>query len=117
MRPNVYSKHGLLCVCALWAAPASAQVLLPPPQFDRPTGPVEIREVPYNRVHEECGGRKALGEWRTEGCAYTHMSPPLVIIPTQASVGRRKYECLLRHELAHVNGWSHNHPHSQGECK
>ena len=113
----MYSKLGLLCVLALWAAPTYGAVLLPPPQFDRPNPAVEIREVPYNRVHLECGGRKALGEWRTEGCAYTHMSPPLIIIPTASSVGKRKHACLLRHELAHINGWPHDHPQSQGECK
>lgn len=93
----------LAAALALVTTTATATTL-PPAQFDRPAANVEIREVPYNKVHNECGGGSAQF-YRTEACAYPHMDPPLIILPTRSSVSARKWDCLLRHELGHINGW------------
>jgi hypothetical protein len=69
---------------------------------------ITVWEFPYNQVHTECGGApQQLHLHRTIACAYPKMR--LIILPFIQSVGQRKYSCLLKHEMEHVNGWPASH--------
>lgn len=79
-------------------------VLMPPPQFDRAyTGPLEIEYVEPADVSKICD----MGI-RVRACAIVSISGCRIIFPRDTGVYPRKtLELLMRHEIAHCNGWRH----------
>ena len=101
---------------------AKSRVLLPPAQYDRPAVNVTVIELPASQVHDKCVALGAPayirvpGDSTIEGCSVA--LDRLIVVPTPDSVGWSKYACIWRHEVAHINGWAHDHPggrHSR-EC-
>lgn len=80
-----------------------ASVSLPPERFDRPAKGVTIIELPRREVERACRGHfgwLAQGLHGIQGCA--DPVARLVIVP-------QNDECVLRHEMGHINGWSADH--------
>ncbi len=101
----------LLIAFALLSSTASAEVLLPPTRYDHAAANVTIQELPYRHVHKACkayfGWMAGKAHGRIEGCADTEAR--LIIMPARGSVSERKWECIYRHEIGHINGWSADH--------
>ena len=99
---------------------AHAAVLQPPAQYAYEAANVTVRELPYRQVNRAC--RKHFG-WmaqgirgRIEGC--TDPVERLIIMPTRDSVSAAKWQCIYRHEQAHIAGWPASHPNGRhsAEC-
>ena len=99
-----------LLALALLSSTAGAEVLLPPTRYDHQAPNVAIREIPYRQVHKACKayfGWLARGLHNVEGCA--DPVARLIILPARGSVSEKKYNCLLRHEMGHILGWTADH--------
>ncbi len=89
--------------------------IIPPPEFDGPyKGELIITVVPTQEdVGRRCGGTQA----RRLGCAFP--SPwkdkcEILIVPDKAFKGLDYTKAeIMRHELAHCNGWPGDHPGGQ----
>ena len=82
-----------LCACG---------VIVPPPRFVHPyMGHLEVRYVPYEVANDICPFSQGARGW---GCAIVRDGSCLVILVDGAS------EDVLRHEVAHCNGWPGEHP-------
>lgn len=79
-------------------------VLIPPPEYDRPyTGRLEIEYVEPGEAAKLCD----LGH-RNRACADVGNGWCRIIFPKDTGVYSRKtLELLMRHEIAHCNGWRH----------
>lgn len=86
---------------------ATGSTLEPPARFDHPyDGPVELQYLPKADIRRECGQDKF-----TSGCAWVEGGTCHVLIALytpKVSVARRPV--LVRHEIAHCNGWPGDHP-------
>jgi len=82
-------------------------VTLPPLQYDRPASGVEVLRVPWDKAHKMClGQHPGYGEGRALACAKDF--GPLgwtIIMPKKGMLSAEDDAYLLRHEMAHVNGW------------
>jgi len=84
-------------------------ILLPPTQFDFPPAvPVIERVLGMNEVHRFCNARagQAGDMGQTWGCSWKEGGKCYVV--------RVDNESVRRHELAHCNGWPHDHPGGWG---
>lgn len=100
----------LLVACALLSSTASATVLLPPDRYDVTPKNVEIRELPRRMVDKACRshfGWLASRARRVDGCA--DPVARLIIVPAPGTMPERLRQCVIRHELGHVNGWGADH--------
>lgn len=99
-----------LIALALLASPANA-VTLPPERYDALARNVEVIELDSVRqVNKACRamfGWMASGVRPVEGCA--NVASRIIILPSVEAIGQRKYDCILRHEMGHVNGWPADH--------
>jgi len=79
-------------------------VLMPPAEFDRAyTGPLEIEYAAPADVNALC----ATGRY-VRACAIIGDGWCKIILPKDTGVYPRKtLELLMRHEIAHCNGWEH----------
>jgi hypothetical protein len=69
---------------------------LPPKQYDHePTHPYTVRYSMWPRPYAAIGGNVI---------TLPHPSVKWIFYRNQS------YECLLRHEKAHINGWPETHP-------
>jgi hypothetical protein len=103
---------GLFCVVLVLAgrAPAVAATFLPPSTFDRPfQGTLRIVSLPYWKVSHGCGVNPGGGH-RAEACAIRAKDSCLVVLPEVQEIGEAEAARLLRHEIAHCNGWPRHHP-------
>jgi hypothetical protein len=99
-----------LLALALLTSAASAEVLLPPTRYDQPAQAITIQELPRKQVHKACKayfGWLAQGMRNIEACA--DPVARIIILPARGSVSERKWECLYRHEIGHINGWDSDH--------
>lgn len=89
---------------------------LPPEQYDRaPDVQVNITTMPYMKIDRVCRWpmQSAEGEGgRIEGCARFLGKVCYVVVPSVDGVlvTKATQQRLLRHELAHCNGWPADHP-------
>lgn len=95
-------------------------VTLPPERYDRPARNVEVVELNSRRaVDKACRamfGWMAQGIGSVEGCA--NAPQRIIILPSVKAIGQRRYDCILRHEMGHINGWPADHRGGRelGEC-
>jgi penicillin-binding protein-related factor A (putative recombinase) len=92
----------------VWLATSAAAIPLEPPaKYVHPyPGPLEIVRVDHWNVWKECS---ADGYFPTPqdvaGCAQVHQGECLIFIAMKTK--RAPIDAILRHELAHCNGWKH----------
>ncbi|OYW31673.1 MAG: hypothetical protein B7Z45_10140 [Azorhizobium sp. 12-66-6] len=91
----------------------------PPGEFDKPVRiQTKISTIPYMEVDKVCSwpmrSEEAMGG-RIEGCARVYNAVCYVVLSAIDGVfmTRGKYARLLKHELAHCNGWPSHHPGAQ----
>ena len=84
--------------------------LEPPARYDHPyDGPVEIRKIDRANVWKECSRNGAVKMRRdVAGCA--RVEDGVCIIHLAMKTRRAPLDAILRHEIAHCNGWPGNHP-------
>ena len=97
----------------------TAFATLPPNEYDRPVSiQVKISTIPYMEVDKVCSwpmrSEEAMGG-RIEGCARVYNSVCYIVMPAVDGVfmTKEKHKRLLKHELAHCNGWPADHPGAQ----
>jgi hypothetical protein len=81
--------------------------LVPPAKYDFPyPGPVEIYQVDRENVWHECseGGRFKFDR-DVAGCQWFRGKTCIIIAAMHSP--RAGYKAILRHEMAHCNGWKH----------
>ncbi|MGQ0740946.1 MAG: hypothetical protein ACT4OG_01435 [Alphaproteobacteria bacterium] len=107
---NAAVKRTLLLLAVAFGTPAGASTFLPPSNYDRPyPGLLRVVTLPYWTVSKRCGVRPYDGH-RAEACAFRGPNTCLIVLPEVAEVGEEEAALLLRHEIAHCNGWPHHHP-------
>jgi hypothetical protein len=75
--------------------------LLPPPDFDFPfPGETFVSIIERAHVQPECGGAANVA-----GCAWTDGETCWIVIAGETL--RASLVDILRHEIAHCNGWEH----------
>ena len=98
---------GLLALC-LMALPATAGTPLDPPaQYDHPyAGELTVHMVERSNVWRECSEN---GRYKVRrdaaGCAI--FAPGRCTVYLATKTRRAPLDAILRHEIAHCNGWSH----------
>jgi hypothetical protein len=78
-------------------------VLEPPPQFTHYNGPVIERVLPLAEARRACG---RMGVW-ADACSWKTRGVCHIVIPRGGPV--RDLGSYRRHEVAHCNGWEHEH--------
>lgn len=75
-------------------------VVMPPAEYDRPyTGSLEIQYADPKEVYTKCKAR---------ACAVIGKDRCRIIFPADTGLLPRKtLDMLMRHEIAHCNGWRH----------
>jgi hypothetical protein len=99
---------------------ASFQGSVPPPEFDKPyTGDLTIWRIDSHQIiRETCVGVKFPPEFESSFACIAPVKPPYAectIFLASDELLRRaeiKLSSLLRHELAHCNGWPGDHPNA-----
>ena len=100
-----------LAAAILAAAPAFAGTRLDPPaQYDHAyAGEVDLRQISRANVWKECSRDGAVKMRRdVAGCA--RVQEGVCIIHLAMKTRRAPLEAILRHEIAHCNGWPGHHP-------
>lgn len=100
----------IAAVALMIAAPAAADDfasykanMTPPARYDHPyRGSLRVLHYPTAKVQKVCHGGLA--------CAFVVEGMCDIVLPIRASEGWTEAE-MLRHEIAHCNGWSGDHPH------
>ena len=83
--------------------------LLPPPQYDHPfDGELIIVTAP------DLATLRMACRWDVRGCAQLYGRSCTVIMPPEIWGDRQDREAVLRHEIAHCNGWPAHHPGAIG---
>ncbi len=80
-------------------------VLEPPPGLAHYSGPVIERVLPLAEARRACGH---MGVW-ADACSWKIGNVCHIVIPTGGPV--RDLGAYRRHEVAHCNGWEHEHGH------
>jgi hypothetical protein len=79
-------------------------VLEPPVQYIHHfNGPVIERVLPLAEARKACAGKGV----RADACAWTGNGACHLVIPSNGPVRNRA--AYRRHEIAHCNGWEHQH--------
>jgi hypothetical protein len=108
--------RGLLAVLATSAtlaipSGASASPLEPPERFDHPyPGDVQINLMDSRFVGKECrewGAGKSPSD--AVGCAWVADDGTCVVVIAKRTK-KAPIEAIIRHEIAHCNGWPADHP-------
>ena len=93
---------------------ALQEILLPPKEFDHKyDGKLTVEYHSSKDIYLRCSnGNSQYRTGRMLGCTFRNFYGPdtcLVLIPTRDELEGYgwSYEIVLRHELAHCNGWSH----------
>jgi hypothetical protein len=103
----------LATVLAIAATAAGAGTpLLPPAEYDHPyAGTVDLYLVDGSNTWAECrryGGMKGI-PFKVGGCAWVAEDGTCVVFVAMRSK-RAPVEDIIRHEVAHCNGWPADHP-------
>jgi hypothetical protein len=97
---------------AAQSTPPKRELLVPPPEYDYPyKGELVVRHVSQKEVREACPSAKyTLGV--ALGCAHRWPTSCHIILAPEADMKAAGYppELVLRHEIAHCNGWPGDHP-------
>ena len=113
---------------------------LPPPRFDHaPTIRTFVSYVPYGQVGVICRahgvrgsvlfadrnnnaaalmGQVTDGDFEMQACSWTDVAKlGFVVLPERSSgdISQEWEACALRHEYAHINGWTATHPDAHYE--
>ena len=98
-------------IAALLAGPALAGVPLEPPaRFDHPyAGDVDLRQISRANVWKECSRNGAV-KMRRDVAGCSRVEAGACIIHLAMKTRRAPLQEILRHEIAHCNGWPGNHP-------
>jgi hypothetical protein len=83
-------------------------VLEPPPGLAHYSGPVIERVLPLAQARAACARMGV----HSDACAWKKGATCYVVIPTGGPV--RDLGAYRRHEIAHCNGWDHEHGHVAG---
>jgi hypothetical protein len=96
--------------CAqLFMPTPSSRMYLPPVEFDRPyTGKITVETVTKEQLRAQCA---AASQWSL-GCSFPIPGRCRIILVDEASINAVGWtvEAMLRHERAHCNGWTQDHP-------
>jgi hypothetical protein len=104
---NNACKSGRLWWCAPMSAPPQDIKLEPPAQYNHPyDGPVVERVMPVAEVRALCTSQGASP--RSVACSWVNDGTCYIVLPSDEQAPVSTYR---RHETAHCNGWSANHPH------
>lgn len=100
----------IIIAAFLAASPAEASSLQPPTRFDHPyDGPTVIQKLPTDNVRRQCMERFGT-DWGLaviKGCGGVIDGTCYVIVGRYAKVS--SLPMLIRHEIAHCNGWTADH--------
>lgn len=80
-------------------------VVEPPPALAHYSGPVIERVLPLAQARAACGRMGV----HADACSWKKGDSCYVVIPTGGPV--RDLGAYRRHEVAHCNGWEHEHGH------
>jgi hypothetical protein len=90
-------------------SPPPSTMYLPPVEFDRPyTGKITVETVTKDQLLAQC----AAATQRSLGCSFPIPGRCRIILVDEASIKAVGWtvEAMLRHERAHCNGWTQDHP-------
>lgn len=99
-----------LAVLALTGAAHAGTPLEPPARFDHPfAGQLIIHKIARSNVWAECShdGAHAMRK-DAAGCAFLDGDTCTIYLATKTR--RAPVAAILRHEIAHCNGWAADHP-------
>jgi hypothetical protein len=94
---------------ALLALLAACSPHAPPARYDRPfRGHILVQELPAHEANMACQANKTSRSGSVAGCSFLEGRGTVchVIINRHAAYDRA---ALIRHEVAHCNGWSQAH--------
>ena len=92
-----------MIAAALLASLLSTVPLQPPPEYDHAyVGTVFIMRLPKADIGAECGADR---KEPVRGCAQVVRGVCVIKIAMKAKISNRAM--LVRHEIAHCNGWRH----------
>lgn len=94
---------------ALLVLLAGCSPTLPPARYDRPfRGHIIVQDLPGPEANMICEAHKNSRSGSVAGCSFLELRGTVchVIINRHAHYDRAK---LIRHEVAHCNGWSQAH--------
>lgn len=83
--------------------------LTPPARYDHPfTGALIVHRIDRSNVWAECSrnGEQAMRK-DAAGCAFHEGTTCTIYLATKTR--RAPLDAILRHEIAHCNGWGANH--------
>ena len=99
-----------LILAQLFALPSpSTTMYLPPAEFDKPyPGKITIETVTSAQLQARCA---AASQWSL-GCSFPRPGNCLILLVSETSmlIVGWTLEAMLRHERAHCNGWTQDHP-------
>lgn len=84
-------------------------VTIPPPEYDYPyKGKLVVQTVTLEQLREQCSVATAM----SLGCAFPSANSCRIILIDEYYIAARGWtkELMMRHELAHCNGWPGDHP-------
>jgi hypothetical protein len=95
----------------VWSQPSqpSQPLHLPPVEYDYPyKGKLTIERVTPEQLRARCTAATVI----SLGCAFPSAYSCLILLVDDASIRARGWtrELMLRHEIAHCNGWPDDHP-------
>jgi hypothetical protein len=81
--------------------------IAPPAIYDHPfSGELLIKRVPRDEANRMCNAYVISRTGSVAGCSYSMGNRCVVIISTDSLYDK---EAVLRHEIAHCNGWPGDH--------
>lgn len=98
-------------IFAVTAAPAFAGTpLIPPAEYDHPyAGELTIHKIDRANVWAECSQNGAQPMRKdAAGCAFVGDGECTIYLAMRTQ--RAPVKAILRHEIAHCNGWAADHP-------
>lgn len=86
---------------------AFAAPLIPPKRFDHAyAGPMDVREIDRDNVWQECS-HDGRFEMRKDVAGCSSVREGVCTIHLAMQTKRAPVKSILRHEIAHCNGWRH----------
>jgi hypothetical protein len=98
-------RHNLRWLAVLFLAMTTTAAIGyfdPPVRFDHPNKNVIVKWVARGELYRYCGG-----DFNAVGCARPSFKPCIIFAVHYNEWSDAR---LLRHEIAHCNGWPANHP-------
>ncbi|NJM83747.1 MAG: hypothetical protein HC844_15960 [Tabrizicola sp.] len=100
-----------VALCLVSSASSAGTPLVPPSRFDHPyPGPMVIYQIDRANAWHECsGGGRFEARRDVAGCGVVHEGTCMIWVALKTK--RAGVADILRHEVAHCNGWSGDHQH------